>query len=156
MNFAKFTFYTFVGCVSWVLALTYLGYYLGENWDEVGNFLHYLDYAVALAVLAGPFICSCADALDLRARNPYTNEYICRSILRIISCRFFWASENPLKTLTFLTGKTKLSYPKWGPIIRRQAYEGVCFEFEAHLCGPCGGRRYGGYGCRSCYGAECR
>jgi len=35
MNFAKFTFYTFVGCVSWVLALTYLGYYLGENWDEV-------------------------------------------------------------------------------------------------------------------------
>jgi membrane protein DedA with SNARE-associated domain len=53
MNFAKFTFYTFVGCVPWVFALTYLGYYLGENWDEVGDFLHYLDYAVALAVLAG-------------------------------------------------------------------------------------------------------
>jgi membrane protein DedA with SNARE-associated domain len=42
-----------VGCVPWVFALTYLGYYLGENWDEVGDFLHYLDYAVALAVLAG-------------------------------------------------------------------------------------------------------
>jgi membrane protein DedA with SNARE-associated domain len=53
MNFAKFTFYTFLGCVPWVLALTYFGYYLGENWDEVGDFLHYLDYAVALAVLAG-------------------------------------------------------------------------------------------------------
>jgi membrane protein DedA with SNARE-associated domain len=53
MNFAKFTFYTFLGCVPWVFALTYLGYYLGENWDEVGDFLHYLDYAVALAVLAG-------------------------------------------------------------------------------------------------------
>ncbi len=53
MNFAKFTFYTFVGCVPWVFALTYFGYYLGENWDEVGDFLHYLDYAVALAVLAG-------------------------------------------------------------------------------------------------------
>ena len=53
MNFAKFSFYTFVGCVPWVLALTYLGYYLGENWGEVGHFLHYLDYAVALAVLAG-------------------------------------------------------------------------------------------------------
>ena len=53
MNLAKFTFYTFVGCVPWVFALTYLGYYLGENWDEVGDFLHYLDYAVALAVLAG-------------------------------------------------------------------------------------------------------
>jgi membrane protein DedA with SNARE-associated domain len=53
MNFAKFTFYTFVGCVPWVFALTYFGYYLGENWDEVGAYLHYLDYAVALGVLAG-------------------------------------------------------------------------------------------------------
>jgi membrane protein DedA with SNARE-associated domain len=53
MNLAKFTFYTFIGCVPWVLALTYFGYYLGENWGEVGHFLHYLDYAVALAVLAG-------------------------------------------------------------------------------------------------------
>jgi membrane protein DedA with SNARE-associated domain len=53
MNLAKFSFYTFAGCVPWVFALTYLGYYLGENWDEVGDYLHYLDYAVALAVLAG-------------------------------------------------------------------------------------------------------
>jgi membrane protein DedA with SNARE-associated domain len=53
MNFAKFTFYTFVGCVPWVFALTYLGYYLGERWDEIGTYLHYLDYAVALGVLAG-------------------------------------------------------------------------------------------------------
>lgn len=53
MNFAKFTFYTFVGCVPWVFALTYFGYYLGENWDQVGAYLHYLDYAVALGVLAG-------------------------------------------------------------------------------------------------------
>ncbi len=53
MNFAKFTFYTFVGCVPWVFALTYFGYYLGENWDQVGSYLHYLDYAVALVLLAG-------------------------------------------------------------------------------------------------------
>jgi membrane protein DedA with SNARE-associated domain len=53
MNLAKFTFYTFVGCIPWVFALTYLGYYLGENWGEVGHFLHYLDYAVALGVFAG-------------------------------------------------------------------------------------------------------
>ena len=53
MNLAKFSFYTFIGCVPCVFALTYFGYYLGENWDEVGHFLHYLDYAVALAVLAG-------------------------------------------------------------------------------------------------------
>ncbi len=53
MNFAKFTFYTFVGCVPWVFALTYFGYLLGENWERVGSILHYLDYAVALAFLAG-------------------------------------------------------------------------------------------------------
>ena len=53
MNFAKFTFYTFVGCVPWVFALTYFGYLLGENWEKVGSFLHYLDYAVALAFVAG-------------------------------------------------------------------------------------------------------
>ena len=53
MNFAKFTVYTFLGCVPWVFALTYFGYLLGENWDRVGSFLHYLDYAVALAFIAG-------------------------------------------------------------------------------------------------------
>ncbi|MDP8950845.1 MAG: DedA family protein [Actinomycetota bacterium] len=53
MNFAKFSFYTFLGCVPWVFALTYFGFILGENWDRVGSFLHYLDYAVALAFIAG-------------------------------------------------------------------------------------------------------
>ena len=53
MNFAKFTFYTFLGCVPWVFTLTYLGYLLGENWGEIGSYLHYLDYAIALAFIVG-------------------------------------------------------------------------------------------------------
>ena len=53
MNFAKFTFYTLLGCVPWVFTLTYVGYLLGENWEEVGAYLHYLDYAVALALVVG-------------------------------------------------------------------------------------------------------
>jgi membrane protein DedA with SNARE-associated domain len=53
MNLARFTFYTLLGCVPWVFTLTYLGYLLGENWDEVGSFLHCLDYAVVLALVAG-------------------------------------------------------------------------------------------------------
>jgi membrane protein DedA with SNARE-associated domain len=53
MNFAKFTFYTLLGCVPWVFILTYVGYLLGENWEEVGAYLHYLDYAVALALVVG-------------------------------------------------------------------------------------------------------
>jgi membrane protein DedA with SNARE-associated domain len=53
MNPAKFTLYTTLGCVPWVFALTYAGYLLGANWERIGDVLHYLDYAVALAVLAG-------------------------------------------------------------------------------------------------------
>lgn len=53
MNFPKFTFYTLLGCVPWVAALTYLGYVLAENWEEIGSYMHYLDYAVAAALVAG-------------------------------------------------------------------------------------------------------
>jgi membrane protein DedA with SNARE-associated domain len=53
MNFARFTFYTFAGCVPWVFALTYFGYLLGDNWERIGSYLHYLDYLVVLALLAG-------------------------------------------------------------------------------------------------------
>jgi membrane protein DedA with SNARE-associated domain len=53
MNFAKFSFYTLLGCIPWVFALTYFGYVLGENWGTIGHYLHYLDYAVAVASLIG-------------------------------------------------------------------------------------------------------
>ena len=53
MNFAKFSFYTLLGCIPWVFGLTYLGYVLGENWERIGDFLHYLDYAVAVAFFVG-------------------------------------------------------------------------------------------------------
>jgi membrane protein DedA with SNARE-associated domain len=53
MNFAKFSFYTLLGCIPWVFALTYFGYVLGENWGTIGHYLHYLDYAVAVAFLVG-------------------------------------------------------------------------------------------------------
>src|ERR671914_2809384 len=53
MNFTKFTIYTLLGCIPWVLALTYFGYVLGENWTTIGDYLHYLDYAVAAALVAG-------------------------------------------------------------------------------------------------------
>jgi len=51
MNLARFTFYTLLGCVPWVFALTYFGYLLGENWEKVGSFLQYLDYVVVLALV---------------------------------------------------------------------------------------------------------
>jgi membrane protein DedA with SNARE-associated domain len=53
MNLAKFTLYTVLGSVPWVFALTYSGYVLGANWETIGAYLHYLDYAVAVALVAG-------------------------------------------------------------------------------------------------------
>ena len=52
MNFAKFTLYTLAGCVPWVTALTYVGYLLGKNWEKIGSVIHYLDYVVALGIVA--------------------------------------------------------------------------------------------------------
>ena len=53
MNLARFTLYTLLGCIPWVSALTYFGYVLGKNWYRVGDYMHYLDYAVAVAFVAG-------------------------------------------------------------------------------------------------------
>jgi membrane protein DedA with SNARE-associated domain len=53
MNLAKFILYTLLGCIPWVCALTYFGYTLGENWETIGDYLHYLDYAVAVALVGG-------------------------------------------------------------------------------------------------------
>jgi membrane protein DedA with SNARE-associated domain len=52
MPFWKFTAYTFLGCVPWMMLLTTIGYYAGENWENWKDKLHYVDYAVALAILA--------------------------------------------------------------------------------------------------------
>ncbi|HYI44303.1 MAG TPA: DedA family protein [Actinomycetota bacterium] len=40
MPFWKFTIYTFLGCIPWTFALTYLGVLVEGNWERV---LHYFD-----------------------------------------------------------------------------------------------------------------
>jgi membrane protein DedA with SNARE-associated domain len=52
MPFWKFTAYTFAGCVPWMLMLTLIGKAAGDNWVKWKDSLHYVDYAVALIVLA--------------------------------------------------------------------------------------------------------
>jgi membrane protein DedA with SNARE-associated domain len=51
MNLAKFSVYTFLGCVPWVAGLTYAGRLLGNHWREIGSYMHYLSYAVILCVV---------------------------------------------------------------------------------------------------------
>jgi membrane protein DedA with SNARE-associated domain len=52
MHFPRFVAYTFVGSLIWSLALTWVGYLLGSNWEEVRVWMHELDL-VLLGAAAG-------------------------------------------------------------------------------------------------------
>jgi membrane protein DedA with SNARE-associated domain len=53
MDLKRFTFYTVLGCLPWCLLLTWLGYKLGERWDEVERFIRPFSWAIVVAVVAG-------------------------------------------------------------------------------------------------------
>jgi membrane protein DedA with SNARE-associated domain len=52
MPFWKFTLYTLLGCIPWVLMLGWVGVKLGDHWEDVRPLLHYADYAVVVALVA--------------------------------------------------------------------------------------------------------
>jgi membrane protein DedA with SNARE-associated domain len=51
MPFWKFTAYTFLGCLPWMLMLVLIGRAAGDNWEDWKDKLHYVDYAVAVIIL---------------------------------------------------------------------------------------------------------
>jgi membrane protein DedA with SNARE-associated domain len=53
MPFWRFTVLTLLGCIPWVLMLTYIGVVAGANWEDWKDRLHYVDYAVAAAIVIG-------------------------------------------------------------------------------------------------------
>ena len=53
MPFWRFSALTLAGCIPWVLMLTYIGKQAGDNWEKWKDSLHYVDYAVAVAIVAG-------------------------------------------------------------------------------------------------------
>jgi membrane protein DedA with SNARE-associated domain len=53
MPFWRFTIYTAVGSLPWVLALTLLGVEVGSKWDEWHKRLEVLDYVVAAGLVVG-------------------------------------------------------------------------------------------------------
>jgi membrane protein DedA with SNARE-associated domain len=53
MPFWRFTLYTAIGCVPWVLGLTLLGVWVGSHWDEWHKRLEFLDYLVVAGIAAG-------------------------------------------------------------------------------------------------------
>ena len=50
MPFWRFTVLTLLGCIPWVLMLGLVGRSVGDNWEEWRDNLHYIDYAVVVAV----------------------------------------------------------------------------------------------------------
>jgi membrane protein DedA with SNARE-associated domain len=53
MPFWRFTVFTLAGCIPWVLMLTFIGKQAGDNWEDWKDNLHYVDYAVAAAIVLG-------------------------------------------------------------------------------------------------------
>jgi membrane protein DedA with SNARE-associated domain len=53
MPFLRFSLFTLAGCFPWVLMLTFIGKQAGDNWEDWKDNLHYVDYAVAAAIVIG-------------------------------------------------------------------------------------------------------
>ncbi len=53
MPFWRFTILTLIGCIPWVLMLALAGRAVGDNWEDLQQQLHLVDYALALAIVAG-------------------------------------------------------------------------------------------------------
>jgi membrane protein DedA with SNARE-associated domain len=49
----RFSLLTAIGCIPWVTALALGGQAVGANWDSLQHHLHYVDYAIILAILGG-------------------------------------------------------------------------------------------------------
>jgi membrane protein DedA with SNARE-associated domain len=53
MPFWRFSVLTVLGCLPWVLMLTFVGKQAGDNWEDWKDNLHYVDYAVAAIIVVG-------------------------------------------------------------------------------------------------------
>jgi membrane protein DedA with SNARE-associated domain len=53
MPFWKFSVLTLIGCIPWNFMLVFIGQQVGANWEDWKDSLHYVDYAVAAAIVVG-------------------------------------------------------------------------------------------------------
>jgi membrane protein DedA with SNARE-associated domain len=51
MNVWKFTLYTLLGCLPWSFALAFLGYKLGERWNEVERVVRPFTWIIAIGAI---------------------------------------------------------------------------------------------------------
>ncbi len=53
MPFWRFSVLTFLGALPWNTGLVLAGDAARDNWDDLRDYLHFIDYAVVVAILAG-------------------------------------------------------------------------------------------------------
>ena len=53
MPLGRFTVFSLLGTIPWVLALAFAGHALGSDWTTVRKGFEYVDYAIVLLILAG-------------------------------------------------------------------------------------------------------
>ena len=51
MPFVRFTVFTLLGCIPWVLLLGFIGQQVGHNWTQWKDAIGYFDYVIVAAVL---------------------------------------------------------------------------------------------------------
>lgn len=51
MNFGLFCLLTFVGSLPWCYLLAFAGMKLGQNWEQIRDYMHWLDWAIVAALL---------------------------------------------------------------------------------------------------------
>jgi membrane protein DedA with SNARE-associated domain len=53
MPLGRFTIFSLIGTIPWVLALAFAGHALGSDWTSVRKAFEYVDYAIVLLIVAG-------------------------------------------------------------------------------------------------------
>src|SRR3954447_25149470 len=53
MPFWRFSALTLLGALPWNLALVLAGYVARDNWNDIQDYLHYVDYLVVVLIVAG-------------------------------------------------------------------------------------------------------
>ncbi len=53
MSLVKFSLYTIAGATIWNAFLTFVGFYLGQNWKQIENYTKYIDWLILLVILLG-------------------------------------------------------------------------------------------------------
>jgi len=81
MDFKKFLAYTMIGAFPWCMALAFVGYILGENWQSIMGYSHVLTLSVAAIVV---IIIAAAAVVYILVKKGVIPEETVKNYLRFI------------------------------------------------------------------------